>query len=63
MKSRDIRDMTVEEIEQRLRETQSELFNLRLQKTSGQIENPLRLRGLRRDVARMKTIIHERRKA
>jgi large subunit ribosomal protein L29 len=41
----------------------AELFNLRMQRSVGQLENPVRLRLLRRDVARLKTELHERKKA
>jgi large subunit ribosomal protein L29 len=60
MKANELRDLTNEELEQRRRETKRELFNLRLQQTSGQIENPLRIKTLRHDVARIKTIMNER---
>lgn len=48
------------EIEQRLEEVNKELFNLRIQKSTAQIEQPLRLRHLRREIARMNTIASER---
>lgn len=63
MKARELRDMTPEELEQRLRETRQDLLHLRIQQASGQIEKPSRIRAVRRDVARMKTVASERRKA
>ena len=62
MKTDEIRNLTSEELEQRLDDTAQEMLNLRMQQVAGQIENPLRIRGLRRDKARMKTILNERRR-
>ncbi|NKB24485.1 MAG: 50S ribosomal protein L29 [Kiritimatiellae bacterium] len=61
MKTSKIREMTDEELDQLYRDTRKEIFNLRMQKATGQLENPLRLRGVRRDVARIKTVLNERR--
>ena len=60
MKASELKELTDEELGQRCREVQQELFHLRLQQTSGQIEKPSRIRDLRRDVARLKTIMHDR---
>ncbi|HZX21624.1 MAG: 50S ribosomal protein L29 [Natronincolaceae bacterium] len=59
MKTDDIREMTHVELDQRLAELKGELFNLRFQLATGQLENPLRIRGVRKDIARVKTIIRE----
>ena len=59
MKSNALRELTAEELQHQYDETQRELFNLRIQKSSGQLENPARLRLLRREVARIRTIIKE----
>ncbi|HZJ50665.1 MAG TPA: 50S ribosomal protein L29 [Actinomycetota bacterium] len=56
----ELRELSIEEIEQALAETGEELFNLRFQHATGQLENYRRLRQLRRDVARIKTILRER---
>jgi large subunit ribosomal protein L29 len=56
-KASELRDQSYEEIEQRLAETKEELFNLRFQNATGQLDNYRRLRALRKDVARMKTIL------
>jgi large subunit ribosomal protein L29 len=61
IKPSDLRDMTVEEIEQRLREIEQEFFNLKFRRAVQQIENPLRIRSLRRDLARIKTVLNEHR--
>ncbi|MBN2382151.1 50S ribosomal protein L29 [bacterium] len=55
MKMEKIREMTGEEMEQSLREIKEELFNLRFQMSNGQAGNPLRIRELRRSIARIKT--------
>jgi large subunit ribosomal protein L29 len=60
MRAKDLRDLTTEELRQRERECAEELFRLKLRKNTGQLENPMRLRLLRRDLARLKTIQHER---
>ena len=60
MKAEEIRNLTDEELEQRTDDTYRDLFNLRMRKAGGQVENPLRIRGLRRDIARIKTILNER---
>lgn len=59
MKTDEMRDMTHAELDQRLTELKGELFNLRFQLATGQLENPLRIRGVRKDIARVKTIIRE----
>jgi large subunit ribosomal protein L29 len=60
MKSSDLKDLSVDELEDRLVETREELFNLRFQNATGQLDNYKRLGILRRDVARLKTILRER---
>ena len=56
----ELRELSIEEIEQALADTGEELFNLRFQHATGQLENYRRLRQLRREVARIKTILRER---
>lgn len=51
--------MTRDELEQRLREAREELFNLKFQQKTGQLSNPLRIREVRKDVARLKTLLEE----
>lgn len=58
-KSQDLRDMEVSELETRLTEAKQELFNLRFQHVTGQLDNFARLGQLRKDVARMHTILRE----
>lgn len=56
MKVKELKEMTVEELNQQLVEIKKEQFNLQLQQVSGQLENPARIKELRRSVARIKTI-------
>lgn len=58
MKSREIWEMTPEEIRHRLEDTHAELFNLRFQFLTGQMQNNSRLMQIRRDIARLNTILH-----
>lgn len=60
MKPAEIRDLKVDEIKAKATEMTKELFNLRMRHTTGQLENPLKLRTIKRDVARLKTIIAEK---
>lgn len=60
MKAAELRDLADEELRGKLRELQEELFNLRFQLATGQIENVGRIRTVRRDVARMHTVLRQR---
>ncbi len=60
MKPAEIRDMSIEEIKAKEQELTKELFNLRMRHATNQLENPLRLRILRKDVARLKTLAAEK---
>ncbi len=59
MTSEDIRDMTSVEIQEQLVITREELFRLRFRSATQELENPKLLRSLRRDIARMQTILRE----
>lgn len=59
MKAGDVRSLSQEERQQKLVEMKQELFNLRFQHATGQLENPQRLKQVKRDVARVQTIIRE----
>jgi large subunit ribosomal protein L29 len=59
MKKEQMRERTREELLQRKSELEEEQFNLRLQKASKELDNPLRLRALRRELARINTILKE----
>jgi large subunit ribosomal protein L29 len=58
--AREIRDLSQEELTAQAAELKKELFNLRFQQAMGQIENPMRLRTLRKDIAKTKTILREK---
>ena len=60
MKANEIRNLTTTEIEAKINELKDELFNLRFQLATGQLENAGRIREVRKGIARMKTIISER---
>ncbi len=60
MKAEDIRDMTDEQIADRVRELEEERFRLRFRSATQELENPTLLRTLKRDIARLKTIARER---
>jgi large subunit ribosomal protein L29 len=55
-----MRDLSQEELAAKAVELKKELFNLRFQQAMGQIENPMRLRTLRKDIAKTKTILREK---
>ena len=59
MKVNEIRDMTPEEQAEKVKSLKEELFNLRFQHATGQLENPMRLRQVKRSIAQIKTIIRE----
>lgn len=60
-KIKEIRELTTEELTSRLRELKQEALNLRLQQSTGQLENTSRRRLVRRETARVQTILSERR--
>ena len=59
-KASELRDLGTEQLEQRVRELDDQVFRLRLQKSMGQSDAAYKMRGLRRDRARVKTILRER---
>jgi large subunit ribosomal protein L29 len=59
-KSREVRGMSEGEIFEAIEEAKRELFNLRFQSSTGQLENPQRMKIVQRDIARYKTILRER---
>jgi large subunit ribosomal protein L29 len=60
MKAADLRSRTVDELTEEVGTLAKEIFNLRFQRASGQLENTARVRQVRRDIARIKTILGER---
>ena len=63
MKVKEIRELTTEQIEAKIVEIKDEIFNLRIQQATGNLEKPSRIHELRKEVARMKTILAERKRA
>lgn len=59
-RARELRDLSNEELQAKTAELKKELFNLRVQQAMGQIENPMRLRLLRKDIAKAKTVLKEK---
>ena len=60
MKAKDIRERSDDELRKTLSDLEEQLFKLRFQKSTGQIENPIKIREVRRDIARVLTVINER---
>lgn len=60
MKIKEIKELSVEELQARKRELTKEGFNLRLQQQTGQLEKPSQLRSIRREIARIETVITQR---
>jgi large subunit ribosomal protein L29 len=63
MKAQDIRTMTVDQIDDEVLKLKKEQFNLRFQRATGQLENTARVREVRRDIARLKTVARTKRPA
>ncbi len=59
MKAAQLREMTQPELERKLVDLKKDLFNLRLQHATNQLENPIRIRDVKHDIARVKTILKE----
>ena len=60
MKAADIRELSVDELRAREKDLDDQLFRLRIQKSMGQLDAPVKVRELRRDLARIKTILREK---
>ena len=60
MKVNEIRNLTTEEIVAKIKETKEELFNLRFQQATGNLDKPSKIKDLRHTVARLKTVLRER---
>ena len=59
MKAREVRDLSADEQAQKLAEVEKELINLRIQKAAGQLEKPDRIRVVKREIARIKTVMNQ----
>jgi large subunit ribosomal protein L29 len=60
MKAAEIRELSVNELQQKVQELDDQLFRLRIQKSMGQLESASKLRPMRRDLARIKTVLRQR---
>ncbi|MDD3776013.1 MAG: 50S ribosomal protein L29 [Actinomycetota bacterium] len=60
MKVNELREQTIEELEKRLSEVKKTIFNLKFQKATGQLENPMRIKNLKKEVAAINTLIREK---
>ncbi|MGE0705745.1 MAG: 50S ribosomal protein L29 [Vicinamibacterales bacterium] len=60
MKAAELRDLGVDDLNARERDLADQLFRMRIQKAMGQLENPDKVRGLRRDLARVKTVLRQK---
>ena len=58
MKANELRDMSAAELTKKLAELKEELFNLRFQHAINQLENPMRIKAVKKDIARIKTVMH-----
>ncbi len=60
MKAAELRESMVEELERKEQDLRRELFNLRFQQATGEIENPMRIRAIKKDIARVLTVVREK---
>ena len=59
MKASEVRDLTTAELESKLKDLKAELFNLRFQLAINQLDNPMRISAVKKDIARVKTLLRE----
>ena len=59
MRASEIRDLNTDELEKKIRELKEELFNLRFQHAINQLDNPMRLKSVKKDIARTMTVLRE----
>jgi large subunit ribosomal protein L29 len=60
MKAKDFKELTQDELSVKLTELKGQLFNLRFQLATGQLENPMMIKGVKKDIARVKTVLREK---
>lgn len=60
MKIQDIRDLSTQELEDKIKDLKEELFNLRFQNATNQLDNPSRIVSVKKDIARVKTVLKEK---
>ncbi len=59
MKAAELRELSIEELEQKLAELKKDLFNLRFQLAINQLDNPMRVKAVKRDIARVQTVLRQ----
>lgn len=59
MKAKSLKDLSTQELNNKLTDLKQELFNLRFQHATGQLENPMKIKNVKRDIARINTVIRE----
>jgi large subunit ribosomal protein L29 len=59
MKATEIKELSISELEEKLKQLKSELFNLRFQNAINQLDNPMRISTVKKDIARIKTVMRE----
>lgn len=62
MKASELKDLTLDELAKKETDLRKELFNLSFQKATGEIENPMRIRAIKKDIARVLTVITEKKR-
>ena len=60
MKIQDIRDLSTQELEDKIKDLKDELLNLRFQNATNQLDNPVRIASVKKDIARVKTVLKEK---
>ncbi len=60
MRARELRELSIDELSHKEKDLKEELFNLRFQRATGQLENLMRLTQVKRDIARVKTVLREK---
>ena len=60
MKAKEIKDLSVEKLEEKLQDLKKDLFMLRMQHATNQLDNPMQIAAVKKDIARVKTIIREK---
>lgn len=60
MKAKELRNKSVDELNKSVGDLKTELFNLRFQQATGELDNPMRINHVKKDIARIKTVIRER---
>ena len=63
MKTAELRDKSIDELNTRERELREQLFKLRFQRATGRMENPMKIREVKREIARIQTLLNERSRA